>query len=216
MAPAIEVEADTVVQDRPPTGEIKLALDQSGQAVIGRPAVQKEALFGHTLAKRAEIAGGQARFPKRQMNPVHLMSAVAAVLLALTSHPVHERLLRAIVESVDGRIKQPLQRGLACLCAGFVRPRKDPSAHVQVADGHRSFGVVNVQLQPAQALVVERLEAVLTVPADEARPRIKMGVEQWWPAGCVGLVDEQLDGRPCRGLDIKAGPADNLVLETRR
>jgi hypothetical protein len=35
------------------------------------------------------------------MNPVQLMSAVAAVLLALASHPVHKRFLGAVVESVE-------------------------------------------------------------------------------------------------------------------
>ena len=213
MAPAVEVEADTVVEDWPPAREVELTLDQPGQAVIGGPAVQKEALFSHALAERAEVARGQARLPKRQMHPVQLMPAVAAVLLALARHAVHERFLGAVVERIERRIKKPLQRSLAGLRAGLVRPRKDPAAHVQVTDGHRSFGVVNVQLQPAQAFVVERLEVVQPIPADEARPGIEMSVQQGWPAGRVGLVNEQLDGSPRRGLDIKAGPAYNLVLE---
>src|ERR1035441_9916471 len=96
MAPAIEVEAHAVVEDWTPAGEIKLALDQPRQAVIGRPAIQEETFLGQALAPGAEIARGQARFPKGQMHRVQLMPAVAAVLLALASHPVHERFLGAV------------------------------------------------------------------------------------------------------------------------
>ena len=141
------------------------------------------------------------------------MPAVAAVLLALASHAVHERFLGAVVEGVEGRIKQTLERRLAGLHARLVWPRKDPAAHVHVAHVHGPFRIVNVQLQPAQALVVERLEAVLTVPADEARPRIEMSVQQGRPAGRMGLVHEQFDDRSGRRLDVEPGPADDLVLE---
>ena len=215
VAPAIEVETDAMVEDRPPAGEIKLALDQPGQAVIGRPAIQEETLFGQALTPSAEIARRQARFPKGQVHSVQLMPAVPAVLLPLTSHAVHERFLSTVIEGVEGRIKQTLQRRLAGLHVGLVWPRKDPAAHVHVAYVHGPLRVVNVQLQPAQALVVEGLEAVLALPADEARPRIEMGVEQGRPAGPMCLVDEQFDGRSGRRFEVEPGPADNLVLELK-
>ena len=60
MAPAIEGEPHAVVQNRPPAGEIKLALHQSCQPVIGGPAVQEIALLGQALAPRSEVAGHQA------------------------------------------------------------------------------------------------------------------------------------------------------------
>ena len=105
------------------------------------------------------------------------MPAVAAVLLALARHPVHERFLCTIVESVEGRVKQTLQRRLAGLSPGLIWPRKDPAAHMHVAHAHGPFRIVDVQLQPPQALVVERLEVVEPVPADKARPRIEVGIE---------------------------------------
>src|ERR1017187_9955873 len=216
MAPAVEVETYAMVEDWPPAGEIKLALNQPGKAVIGRPAIQEVTLLGQALAPRGEIARGQSRFAERQVHRVHLMPAVAAILLALASHAVHERFLCAVVEGVERGIKQTLKRRLAGEHPGLVRPRKDPAAHVHVAYAHGPLRIVNVQLQPAQALVVEGLEAVLAVPTNKARPRIEMSVQQRRPTQRVGLLDEQFDGRACRRFDVEAGPPGNLVLKLKR
>ena len=59
---------------------------------------------------------------------------------------------------------------------------------MHIAADHGAFGVMDMQLQPAQALEVERLELVPALAADEAGPRIKMRVQQRRPAEGVGLA----------------------------
>ena len=88
--------------------------------------------------------------------------------------------------------------------------------HAHVADGDRSFGVVNVQLQPAQALEVEGLESFHAFAADEAGPGIKMRVQERRAAHLVRLVHQQFDGRSRRGFDGEAGPADHLLGKLER
>ncbi|MFM1942560.1 MAG: hypothetical protein RI897_1542 [Verrucomicrobiota bacterium] len=60
VEPAIEGEADAVVEDGAPGGELELAFHEAGEAVIGGPAVEEVAILGEALAEGFEVAGGQA------------------------------------------------------------------------------------------------------------------------------------------------------------
>ena len=102
-----------MIQHRPPAGEIELALDQPGQPVVGGPAVEEITVLGHALAEGGQIAGHQARARRRQVHGVHLVAAVAAVLLPLAAHAVHQRFLGAVVQGIDGGVKEALEGRLA-------------------------------------------------------------------------------------------------------
>ena len=92
---------------------------------------------------------------------MHLVPAIAAVLLALAGHAVHQRFLGAVVEGVEGGVKEALEGRLAGVKVRLIGPGKDTAPHPHIADEHRAFGVMNVQLQPAQALEVEGLEFIV-------------------------------------------------------
>src|SRR5271170_5974988 len=101
MVVTIKIESHAVIEQRAPLAELKLALHQARQAVVGGPGVEKKTVLGHSLAERGDEARGQPRFAKVQMQGVDLMRAIAAVLLPLTPGAVHESFLRAIVDRVD-------------------------------------------------------------------------------------------------------------------
>jgi hypothetical protein len=44
VMPAVEVEPDAVIENRPPAGQVELALDEPREPVIGRPAVEEVAV----------------------------------------------------------------------------------------------------------------------------------------------------------------------------
>ena len=77
-------------------------------------------------------------------------------------------------------------------------------------------GATDMQLEPAQTLEIERLEPIHPFPADEARPGVKMRVQQRRPARRVRLLHEQLDRRARRRLDGEVRPADDLSLQFER
>ena len=64
VMPAVEVEADAVVQQRPPVGPVDLPLHHPGQAIIGRPAIEEIALRRHAFAEGPQEAGGKRVSPK--------------------------------------------------------------------------------------------------------------------------------------------------------
>ena len=94
VVPAVEVELHAMIENRSPAGEIELPLDEPGQPVVGRPGVEEIAVLRHALAPGRQEPCGQPRLAEHQVDRVQLVPAVAAVLLALARHAVHERLLR--------------------------------------------------------------------------------------------------------------------------
>src|SRR5512133_3906489 len=148
MAPAIEVEPHTMVEDRPPARQVELALDQPRQAVVGGPTIKKKPVLGHPLAESRQVPLHQAMFTEGKMYRMQLMATVPAILLALAGHTVHKRFLGAVVECVDTGVEQPLQRRLVRAHECLVGPGKDATAHANLADYNPTRGVVNVKLQP--------------------------------------------------------------------
>ena len=149
---------------------------------------------------------------------MQLVAAIAAVLLALARHAVDERLLGAVVERVNRGLEQALQARFVAAENRRVGPGKDSPPDMDVTNKHGPRGAMDMQLKPARAFKIKRLEVVQAGPADEAGPGIEVRIEQRRTAGRVGLVDEQLDGGPCRRLDAEARPAHHLFgeLESQR
>src|ERR1035441_6341964 len=125
MTPAIENEPDAMIQNRPPTRKIKLALHQPRQPVIGGPAVQKETVLGQALAPSGQVAGHQAALAEGQMDGVQLVAAVATVLLTLAGHAVHQRFLGAVVEGVDRGSSKALEARVAGAKDRVIGPGKN-------------------------------------------------------------------------------------------
>jgi hypothetical protein len=140
-------------------------------------------------------------------------TAVAAILLPFPRHPVNKGLLGAIVERVDRRGHQALERRLGEAYFGFVGPGEEAAADRDFAHPDPALDSVDVKLEPAQALEVETLEPVLSLTADEAGPGVEMSVEEGRAPGSMGLVDEKLDGRSVRGVDGETRPTDDLLFE---
>ena len=67
MIVTIEIETHTVIQHRPPTGQLNLPLEQARQAVIGRPSIEEISVRGHSLAEGGEEPRRQSRLTKVQM-----------------------------------------------------------------------------------------------------------------------------------------------------
>jgi hypothetical protein len=95
-----------VVEKRPPTGELELALDQAREAVVSGPAIEEKPVQRHALAN-VRTKRPAAAFAKGKVNGVELMPAVAAALL-LPRPSVHHRLPRRVAERVDGGIAHGL------------------------------------------------------------------------------------------------------------
>ena len=91
-----------------------------------------------------------------------------------------------------------------------MRPGKLTPAHTHFADGHDAPGIVNMQLQPAQALEVEALEPVDSLSASEPGPGIEVHIQERRAADLVRLVHQQLDDCAGRCLDSEARPAHDL------
>ena len=83
-----------MVQQRPPLGQVQLAFHQPREAVIGRPAIEEKAVLSHALAVGGEVARRQPGFAQSEVQGLHLVAAVAAVLLAFAARAVHQRLER--------------------------------------------------------------------------------------------------------------------------
>ena len=138
VIPAVEVETDAVVQQRSPVGSVDLLLGHTGQAIVGRPAVQEVPVLGQSFAERAQEPCGQSRFAQHGANGDQLVSAIAAVLLALAPHAVHDRFDRRIVERVDRRVEQSLQCRIRTADHHVMRPGKHAAAHAHVAHDDRA------------------------------------------------------------------------------
>ena len=141
---------------------------------------------------------------------------VAAVLLALAAHAVHDRLLRRVDERVERGLEDPLQLRLRAGEARGLRPGVAAAADADVAQDDRPARLVHVHLQEAQRLVVEALEAVLALAADEARPAEAVGVEPGGARGVVRLLRRQLDHGARRGLHGQEREADHLLRQLER
>ena len=87
VLPAVEVEADAMVEQRPPGGRADLALHQPRQPIVGWPAVQEVAVERQPAAEGLEKSAWQSRLAKCIPNRLELVPAIAAVLLALAAHP---------------------------------------------------------------------------------------------------------------------------------
>src|SRR5262245_46178951 len=109
MLPAVEVESDAVVKQRPPCRRINLTLHDPRHSVVGRPAVQKVPISREAFTERTQEPGRQPRLPERIANRLQLVAAVAAVLLALAAHAVDAGLLCAVVHRVDAGVEEPLE-----------------------------------------------------------------------------------------------------------
>ena len=147
---------------------------------------------------------------------MELVGAVAAVLLALAAHAVHDRLLGRVDERVERGLEDALEPGLRAGEARRLRPGVAAAAHAHVPQEHRARGVVHVHLQEAQRLVVERLEAVLALPADEARPAEAVRVEPGGAGGVVRLLGHQLDHGAGGRLDGEEREPDHLLRQLER
>ena len=82
-----------MIEDGTPAREIELPLHDPGQPVVGRPCVEKVAVLGHPLAPGCQEPRRQTGLAEDQMHGMQLVPAVAAVLLALAGHAVHQGLL---------------------------------------------------------------------------------------------------------------------------
>ena len=151
--PAVEVEADPMVQQRAPIGAVHLLLSHAREAIVGRPAVQKVAIFREPFAECAQEPRGKTRFTEHRSNGNQLVSAVAAVLLTFASHSVHDRFDGRVVERVDRRVKQTLQGGIRAADLHGLRPGKHAPSHAHVPYQHGAGSAAHVDLQPAQRFV---------------------------------------------------------------
>ena len=217
VAPGVVDERHAVVEERPPRRRAHLALRDPVEAVEGRPAVEEEAVRRLAHRERAQEAPRELAVAAHEARRVQLVGAVAAVLLALAAHAVDDRLLRGVDERVERGLEDALQPRLR------RRRSSAPSARGSCAGArptsrrtHRARGVVHVHLQEAQRLVVERLEAVLALAADEARPAEAVGVEPGGAGGVVRLLRHQLDHGAGRRLDGQEREADHLLRQLER
>lgn len=70
---------------------------------------------------------------------------------------------------------------------------------------------MEMELNPAKRVEVERLKPVFPFPANKLRPTVMTGVEQRRTADRVRLVGHQLDDGPVGRFDGEAGPANALL-----
>ncbi len=195
---------------------LQLPLHDTREAVVRRPAVEEIALGQLSLRERADEPCGEFRVAERQVRRVHLMAAVAAVLLPLASHAVHKRFLGRVVERVDAGFHQPLQGSFRAGDVWRRGPRVHAAEHTDMADRHRALHVADMQLQPAEAFVVECAERVVTLAADEPCPGIEVCIEECRGAGGVCFVGQQFDDGACGGVDGEFGEPDDLFFQLKR
>ena len=213
VPPVVEHELDDVVEHRAPDGGAHLPLGDPVQAIVGRPGVEPVAVLRLSHRIGPEEAARHPPLAVEVADGVQLVGAVAAVLLALAAHAVDAGLLGAVEQGVVRGGEHLLQLGIRAAVVGFDRPVEDTAAHAHPAEAHRPAGLAHVQLQEAQRLEVERLEAVLALGAGEARPTEVVGVEPGAVAGVVALLRHQVDHRARRRLDREVRQADDLLAE---
>ncbi len=161
-------------------------------------------------------APGELAVAAGEAGGVQQVRPVAAVLLALAAHAVHDRLLRRVDERVERGLEDALQLRLRAGEARGLRPGVAAAADADVAEDDRPRGLVHVHLQEAERLVVEGLEAVLALPADEARPAEAVRVEPGGAGGVVRLLRHQLDHGARRGLHGQEREAHHLLRQLER
>ena len=96
----IETKTDAVIQNWPPIGKVKMAFHHARKTIVSRPTIQENPRGGNALRKCPEVTRRERLFSKGVVNRVHLVPAVAAVLLSFARHPVHNGFLRAVIEGV--------------------------------------------------------------------------------------------------------------------
>ncbi len=141
------------------------------------------------------------------------MSGVAGILLALPAHAVHDMVLDAAGEGVEAGVEEPLQGRFIAAHPGRMGPGIDAPGRPDAPDPHGPRGVPDVELEPAEPLVVEGFEPLRSLPADVAGPCEEMGVEPAAALRIVGFLRHQLDDRPRRRVDREVRPADELLRE---
>ena len=87
--------------------------------------------------------------------------------------PSAHDLLGAVAQGVKARVEEPLQGRLGAADVRLVGPGELAAADADVADYNRPARVADVQLQPAERIVVESLEAVDALAADETASRCR-------------------------------------------
>ena len=200
-----------MVDERPRARGAQLPLREAVERVVGGPAVEEVALERLAQREAAQEAARELLVAAHEPRRVELVRGVAARLLALAAHPLDDRLLRRVGERVEAGLEHALQRRLRDAEARCARPRVGAAAQAQIAHLHLARGVVEMQLQEAQRLVVEALEAILALAADEARPREALAVEPGRAGGIVGLLRHELHHRSRGGLDGHERKADHLL-----
>jgi hypothetical protein len=125
-----------MIQDWPPAREIQLPFNQARESVVRRPAIQEISLFSQALAPGLHVATHKASCSKGEVNGVKLVSSVAAVLLALAGHAIHEGFLRTVIERIDAGIEQTLEGRLTASNLGRVGPWIETPAQPYVLQPH--------------------------------------------------------------------------------
>ena len=111
------------------------------------------------------------------------------------------------------RVEQPLQGRFGAADVRLVGPGELAAPNADVADRNRPARVADVQLQPAERLVVEVLEVVDALAADEARPGEEVRIEPGRTVRRVRFLRQDLHNGACRGVDGEARPAHQLLRE---
>ncbi len=166
-----------MIEQRSPIGAVDLLLRHTGQSIIGRPAIKEVTILAQSFAERPQKPAGHEWFAQHCADGQQLVTAIAAVLLTFAPHPVNGRFNRGIVDCVDRRVKQFLESRVRTAGNWLMLPRIHAASHAHVANRDRRVGSPYMQLQPAQGLIVKRLEAIHSLAADKACPSVEMIIE---------------------------------------
>ena len=209
----VEDESYAVVQYGAPGSQLQLTLEYPHHPVPARPAVHEETFYGTALAEGIDVSGKDAVRTEELVQGVDLMTSVAAVLLPLTGHPVHDGLLGAIVERVDGSVHHALQSVVLDLYYRHYGPRISPSSHAYPGKHYRPVEVADEELDPSVAFEVEGLEAILPFFADKSCPGMEVGIDYGRFPGLVSFVDQHLHDCSFRGIDAEEREPYTLFVE---
>ncbi len=169
--------------------------------------------MGDPLAERPDETGRLSRLAECEVHGMELVASVPAVLLPFPPHPVHGELVHRVVDRVDRRGEETIDRLVACRHPGSTGPCVCPPPHPDPGDGHNSRASPDVELKPLDRLVVERLEPVVPLRADESCPRMIVRVEKRGAGGIMPFLHHQLDDRPRGRIDGEPGPPDPFLCE---
>ena len=200
-----------MIQNRPPDRHVQLALGQPHKPVVGRPGVEEIAVHRHPLGKRVHEPLGQAVIAEEQPSQPQLVAGIAAVLLALAPAAILQRVLIAVAQRVDRGLEQPLQTRLVRLDHRQEGKSIQPPAEARPLDPHPPGGIANMHLYPLAALVIEGLEIVSPLAANQPRPVIKIRIK---PGGAVdrivSFLNHDFDDRARGRIHLEHRPARHV------